>query len=152
LSVLPTYAHHNLAKKLGWTVEKEEWTMKRITQRTAGLAVILSLALATAAMGAPKAERSRKYITVEGQVLQVNRDARTLLVSDYWSKKLYLVTVPKGETFRITFGLYMKTAEPSLEQVRKNNRVRMRCIRSSDKEHLARLDDGREAVVLTATH
>lgn len=125
--------------------------MKRITQRSVALAVTLVLALATLAMSAPKSERSTKYLTIEGQVLQVNQKARTLLVTDYWSKKLYLVNVPKGETFRITFGMNMKTAEPEFTDVRRNDRVRMRCIRT-EKEHLARLDDGREVVVLTAAH
>jgi hypothetical protein len=111
----------------------------------------MMLALATVAMSAPKSERSRKYLTIQGRVLQVNRDARTLLVSDYWSKKLYLVNVPKGETFQITFGMNMKKAEPEFKDVRRNDRVRLRCIRA-DKEHLARLDDGREVVVLTAAH
>jgi hypothetical protein len=102
-------------------------------------------------MSAPKSERSSKYLTIEGRVLQVNPAARTLLVSDYWSKKIYLVKVPEGNSFRITFGMNMKTAEPGIRDVRRNDRVRMRCIRA-DKEHLARLDDGREVVVLTAAH
>ena len=123
--------------------------MKRITHRSGVLAVTLMLALATLAMSATKSERSSKYITIGGRVLQVNLEARTLLVSDdYWSKKLYLVNVPEGETFRITFGLHMNTTEPEIRDVRRNGRVLMRCIRT-DKEHLARLDDGREVVVLT---
>jgi hypothetical protein len=126
--------------------------MERITQRSIALAITLVLTLATAAMSAPKSERSRKHLTIEGRVLQVNRADRTLLVSDLWSKKLYLVNVPKGETFQITFGLFMKSAEPGIEHVRRNDRVRMRCIRSSDPERLARLADGREVVMLTATH
>jgi len=125
--------------------------MERITQRSVALTVTLMLALATLAMGAPKSERSKKYLTIEGRVLQVNREARTLLVSDHWSKKIYLVNVPKGETFRITFGLNMRTAEPQFKDVNRNDRVRMRCIRG-EKEHLALLDDGREVVVLTAAH
>jgi hypothetical protein len=126
--------------------------MKHITQRTMAVSITLMLALASVAMSAPKSTRSDEYIKIEGRVLQVDRDARTLLVSDSRSKKLYLVSVPKGEAFRITFGMNMKTAEPVFEQVRKNDRVRMRCTRASDKQHLARLDDGREVVVLTATH
>lgn len=125
--------------------------MERITRRSGALAVTFMLALATLAMSAPKSERSSKYITIEGRVLEVNREARTLLVSDYWSKKLYLVNVPKGETFRIKFGLNMKTAEPGIQDVHRNDRVLMRCTRTG-KEHLAQLDDGREAVVLTAAH
>lgn len=125
--------------------------MERITQRSIALSVTLILAFATLAMSAPKSERSRKYITIEGRVLQVNSAARTLLVSDDRSKKLYWVDAPRTAAFRITFGLYMKTAEPGIEHVRKNDRVVMRCTRT-EKEHLARLDDGREVVAMTATH
>lgn len=125
--------------------------MERITRRSGAIAVTLVLALATLAMSATKSERFSKHITIEGRVLQVNPQARTLLVSDHWSKKLYLVNVPKGETFRITFGLYMNTSSPELRQVQRNDRVRMRCI-LPDKEHLSRLDDGNEVVVLTAAH
>ena len=125
--------------------------MERITQRSVALAVTLMLALATLAMSAPKSDRSTKYLRIEGQVLQVNQKARTLLVSDYWSKKLYLVNVPKGETVPITFGMNMNIAAPEFRDVRRNDRIRVRCIRS-ENEHLARLDDGREVVVLTATH
>jgi hypothetical protein len=125
--------------------------MERITQRSVALAVTLMLALATLAMSAPKNERSSQYLRIEGQVLQVDQKARTLLVEDYWSKKLYSVHVPEGETFRISFGMNMRKAEPEFQDVRRNDRVRMRCIRS-EKEHLARLDDGREVVVLTAAH
>lgn len=124
--------------------------MKRMTQRIAVLGFTLMLALASVAMSAPKASRPSKYLTIEGRVLQVNQAARTLIVSDFWSKKLYLVNVPKGETFRITFGLNQKVAAPELREVHRNDRVRMRCIRT-DNQHLARLDDGREVIVLTAT-
>jgi hypothetical protein len=124
--------------------------MKRMTQRTAVLGFTLMLALASVAMSAPKASRPSKYLTIEGRVLQVNQTARTLIVSDFWSKKLYLVNVPKGETFKITFGMNQRIAEPELREVHRNDRVRMRCIRT-DNQHLARLDDGREVVVLTAT-
>lgn len=126
-------------------------TIRRlISQRSAALAVTVVLAFATLAMSAPKSERASKYLTIEGRVLQINQEARTLLVSDQWSKKLYLVNVPDGATFNITFGINMKVSEPELYQVKRNDRVRMRCIRS--QEHLARLDDGRQAVVLIAAH
>jgi hypothetical protein len=124
--------------------------MKRTTQRNIGLAVTLAIALATVAMSAPKSERASKYLTVEGQVVQIDQKARTLLVADMWSDNLYLVSVPKGETFKITFGLNMKVTEPELWQARRNDRVRMRCIRG--EEHLARLDDGRQVVIMTAAH
>jgi hypothetical protein len=121
--------------------------MKRITQRSAALAVTLVLAFATVAMSAPKSERASKYLTVEGRVLQINQKARTLLVSDIWSDKLYLVSVPEGATVKITFGLNVRDYAQFWD-VSRNSRVRMRCIRTG--EHLARLDDGREVVVLTA--
>jgi hypothetical protein len=124
--------------------------MKRLTQSSIAAAITLVLMFATVATSAPKSEHAKKAITVEGRVLEVNRDAKTMLVSDRWSKKLYLVSVPKGETFKITFGLYSTLAEARFHQVRKNDRVRMQCIRK-DQEHLARLDDGREVVMLTAT-
>ena len=125
--------------------------MKRITQQRIALAITLMLAFATVAMSAPKKEGSTKYLTIEGRVLQVNQSARTLLVSDQWSKKLYLVNVPKGESFQIKFGLFQNQAEPRFDQVRRNDRVRMRCTHSGS-DHLARLDDGREVAVLTAVH
>jgi hypothetical protein len=124
--------------------------MKRITQRSAALAVTLVLTLATVAMSAPKSERARKYLTISGRVLQIDREARTLLVTEYWSKKLYLVKVPEGESFKITFGLNMRSVAPQLWEVHRNDRVLMRCIRTA--EHLAQLDDGREVVVMTAAH
>ena len=126
--------------------------MKRITQRSIVLSMTLMLAFATVAMSAPKSKRSSKYLTIEGRVLQVNRDARTLLVSDYWSKKVYLVTVPKGEALRITFGRFAKTEEADFTQVHKNDRVRLRCVRDANKEHLARLDGVREVVMLSAAN
>lgn len=125
--------------------------MKRSMQRNLTLAVMLMLAAAALGLAAPKSDRSSRYLTIDGQVLQVNRDARTLLVADLWSKKLYLVHVPKEESFQITFGVNMKTPEAGIRQVNRNDRVRMRCIRA-DKEHLARLDDGREAVNVTTAH
>ncbi|MEK6322761.1 MAG: hypothetical protein AABN33_13885 [Acidobacteriota bacterium] len=124
--------------------------MKRITQGSAVLAVTLVLTFATVAISAPKRERVSKYLTITGRVLQVDQQARTLLVADTWSDKLYMVSVPKGQTFKITFGMYMNVPEAELWQARKNDRVRMRCIRS--QERLAQLDDGRQVVVMTAAH
>ena len=122
--------------------------MKRIHRSHVALALTIVIGLASLAIAAPKAERSSK-LRIEGRVLQIDKNARTLLVSDQWSKKLYLVTVPKGTTFTITFGMNMKYAEPTFSDVNKNDRVRLRCTRNSG-EHLSRLDDGREVVVLTA--
>lgn len=125
--------------------------MKRIQQRTAAFAVTLTmvLTLATVAISAPKHDRASKRFTISGRVLQVDQKARTLLVADQWSEKLYLVSVPKGETFQITFGLNMNVSEPEFWQAHKNDRVRIRCIRS--QEHLAQLD-GRQLVGMIAAH
>ena len=123
--------------------------MRTITQRTAAVALTLVFAFAAVAMGAPKGERSGKYVSISGKVLQINEKARTMLVADTWSPKLYLVNVPKGETFKITFGMNMKKAEASFEDAHRNDRIALRGYRS--EEHLARLDDGREVVLLTAS-
>jgi hypothetical protein len=122
--------------------------MKRIHRSQVAFALTIVITLASLAMAAPKAERAKR-LTVEGRVLQVNTNDRTLLVADHWSKTLYLVSVPKGATFKITFGMNMQYAEPGFSDVRPNDRVRMRCTRNSG-EHLSRLNDGREVVVLTA--
>jgi hypothetical protein len=123
--------------------------MKRITQRSAALTLTLVLAFAAVAMGAPKSERAGKYLSISGRVLQINEKARTMLVADTWSPKLYLVNVPKGETFKITFGMNMKKSEAAFEDVHRNDRVSVRAI--GGEEHLARLDDGRQVVLLTAS-
>lgn len=123
--------------------------MKRITQRSAALTLTLVLAFAAVAMGAPKSERAGKYLTISGRVLQINEKARTMLVADTWSPKLYLVTVPKGEKFKITFGMNMKKAEAQFEDTHRNDRVSLRAFRSED--HLARLDDGSQVVLLTVS-
>jgi hypothetical protein len=122
--------------------------MERIHRSKIALALTVLITLTSLAMAAPKTERSSR-ITVEGRVLQINPEARTLLVSDLWSKKLYLVTVPKEAGFRITFGMNAHYGDPKFSDVRQNDRVRMRCTRNS-REHLSRLNDGREVVVLTA--
>ena len=124
--------------------------MKRITKRSVALAITLVLAFATLATSAPKSEGARKQLKIEGRVLQINKEARTLLVADRWSDKLYLVSVPKDETLKITFGLKMNLAEANFRDVNQDDRVRVRCIRS--QEHLARLDDGRQVTVLAVAH
>jgi hypothetical protein len=123
--------------------------MKRISQRTAALALTLVLAFAAVAIGAPKSERAGKYLSIQGRVLQIDQKARTMLVADSWSPKLYLVTVTKGATFRITFGMNMNKSEAQFEDAHRNDRVSLLGIR--DQEHLARLDDGRQVVLLTAS-
>lgn len=121
--------------------------MKSITRL--GLIAAVFTLFSTLALGAPKTERANKYFKVAGKVIQVDRKDRTLLVTDRLSNKLYLIQVPENTTFKITFGRYMRMAEPTFEDVRTGERIEIRCIRS-DKEHLALLDDGRTASKITA--
>jgi hypothetical protein len=121
--------------------------MKTIT-KLGSIAAAFTL-VSTLALAAPKAERVSKYFSVAGTVLEINKHDRTLLVSDRLSEKLYLIAVPEGVNFKITFGRYMGMAEPGFDDVYINERVEIRCMRS-DKEHLARLNDGRQVSLLTA--
>ena len=119
-------------------------TITRLGSIVAALTVLSTLALA-----APKTERSAKYFKVAGTVIQIDNKDRTLLVEDRLTNKLYLIEVPEWATFKITFGRYMRMAEPGFEDVRAGERVEIRCKRIGT-EHLARLEDGRSAVTLTA--
>ena len=123
--------------------------MRNITRRSTAFAAAFVLALSSVAFAAPKAERAKKYLTLSGKVLKVNVKARMLLVSQDSTDKLYLVSVPEGASFKITFGMYMRLIEPQITDVFKNNRVKMNCTRT-DGEHFAQLEDGRKAVLLTA--
>lgn len=120
--------------------------MKTIN-RLASIAVTLTL-LGIATIAAPKTERLHKHFTVTGTVLQRDNKDRTLLVEDLFSKKLYLIAVPDGATFKITFGRYMRMAAPGFEDVRTGERVQVRCTRNSS-EHLA-LSDGKSVTPLVA--
>ena len=124
--------------------------MKRITHFSAVLAVGLMLALAGTSIGATKSGPAGKYLTVEGKVLAVNTQDRTMLVSDTRSNTLYLVSVPAGKSVRITFGLNMHSAEPQFRDVHQNDRVRLRCARIQDR--LAQLNDDPEVVTVTAVN
>jgi len=122
--------------------------MKRtiqISMLLIGIAVVTS-GLATAA---PKSDRSKKEITVYGRVLKIDNQQQTLLVSDHWTKKLYLVTMPEGARFKIFFGIYRSKDDPAFANVYKGDIVQVRCTRTA-KDHLAKLDDGSEALALTA--
>ena len=119
-------------------------TFDRLISMIAALTLLSMLALA-----APKADRANKYFKVAGKVIQVDNKDRTLLVSDRLSNRLYLIEVPQGTTFKITFGRYMRMTEPELEDVRTGERIEIRCKRG-DTEHLSRLDDGRTAMTVTA--
>jgi hypothetical protein len=121
--------------------------IKNIPRRLMAFAATLVLALSSLAVATPKRERAER-LTIYGRVLKIDKQERTLLVNDHWTKKLYLISVPEGATFKITFGQSMHMSEPGLGDVNKNNVVRMLCVRK-DNEHLSRLDDGRQAIVLT---
>jgi hypothetical protein len=122
--------------------------IRNITGRAAAIALATVFALSSFAYAAPKHERDSKRIEVFGRVLKIDKQARTFLVNDYWTKKLYLVNVPENATFKITFGQYMRLSQPAFGNVSKRDQVRMLC-RYNDNEHLARMDDGRQAIVLT---
>jgi len=107
---------------------------------------LITAGLATAA---PKSD-SKKEINVYGRVLKIDSEQHTLLIADHWSKKLYLVTMPDGARFKIFFGIYRSKDDPSFANVYKNDIVQVRCTRPS-KDRLAKLDDGREALALTAS-
>jgi len=123
--------------------------MRQIIQRSMSLAAMFVLVTVGLAMGAPKTARAMSEITVYGRVLKIDKKERTLLISDHSSKKLYLVTVPEGAQFKIFFGICRSFEYPTLDHVYQTDLVRVRCVRT-DQERLARLDDGRQAVLLTA--
>ena len=123
--------------------------MKTIARLGSIAAAFMLLGLIVAA--APKGQRANKYFTIAGTVLEVDQKEHTLLVADRRSEKLYLIEIPDGATFKITFGNAMLMAKPGLANVNARERVEIRCFRG-DRDHLARLDDGREVVVLTAAN
>jgi len=104
--------------------------------------------LGTLAVAAPKNERANKYFNVNGTVIQVDKKDRTLLIKDRQAN-LYQIDVPEGATFKITFGRYMRMAEPGLDDVRTGERVQIRC-KYTKTDHLSRLADGTQVVRLTA--
>jgi hypothetical protein len=120
--------------------------MKPITELIAIAA--FTFAFGALAVAGPKAERAHKYFTVTGQVIQIDTENRTLLVAERLSKKLYLIEVPPGATFKITFGRYMQMKEPAFGDVRINERIEIRCVRG-ETEHLSQLEDGRVVIKLT---
>ena len=117
--------------------------------RLGSIAAAFTLALTAVALAAPKSDRGNKYFAVAGTVLQINEKEHTLLVEDRSSAKLYLVEMPEGATFQITFGRYMKMREPGFGDVFINERVAIRCVRGN-RDHLALLQDRRPVIVATA--
>lgn len=122
--------------------------MRQTIQRSISL-VGIALVTMGLAMGATKTDRAKSEINVYGRVLKIDSKERTLLISDHASKKLYLVTMPEGARLQIFSGICRFYDSPTFDNVYKSDIVRVRCIRN-DQDHLARLDDGREVVVLTA--
>ena len=123
--------------------------MRQTIQRSISLVGIALVAIGLA-MGAPKTERGKSEFNVYGRVLKIDSKERTLLISDHWSKKLYMVTMPEGARLQIFHGICRSYDSPTFDNVYKSDIVRVRCTRT-DQEHLARLDDGRQVVVLTAS-
>jgi len=117
--------------------------------RKFGTIAIAFAMLGTLAVAASKTERSNKHFTIAGTVLKIDKTDRTLLVADRASNQTYLIEVPEGATFKIVFGKYMQMREPGLNDVNVRERIEIRCVRG-DTEHLARLDDGRSAIAVTA--
>jgi len=122
--------------------------MKRISSISI-IALISVLALSSVGMSATKTQPADKRFTLTGRVLSVDRKAGTMLVNDQWSEKLYLVKVPDGTTFKITFGIHMNRAEAGIWLVNPNDHVNVECRRST-QERLAKLEDGRQAILLIA--
>ena len=121
--------------------------MKTIARLGSIAAAVMLLSTLVAA--APKGQRASKYFTIAGTVLEVDRKEHTLLVADRRSEQLYLIEIPDGTTFKITFGNAMQMAKPGLADVNNKERVEIRCFRG-DRDHLARLDDGRTVIRVTA--
>lgn len=122
--------------------------MNRTTQRSMSLAASIVLALSSFALAAPRAEAAGKYYKVTGEVLKIDTQQRTLLIADRTNERLYLVSMREGATLRITWGRYMRMAEPGFGDVFKKDHVEIRCF--PDSEHLAQLEDGRNALRLAA--
>ena len=122
--------------------------MKTIARLGSIAAAFVLLSMIVAA--APKGQRANKYFTIAGTVLEVDRKEHTLLVADWRSEKTYLIEIPDGTTFKITFGNSMLMAKPGLADVNNKERVAIRCFRG-DRDHLARLDDGRMVIRVTAS-
>ena len=121
----------------------------RTIAKLGSIAVAFTIAMSAVGHAAPKDKHANKYFTVTGQVLQINRAEHSILVRERSSAKLYLIEMPEGATFTITFGRYMRMREPGFKDVFVNERVAIRCQRN-DNERLAQLPDGRSVIALTA--
>lgn len=111
----------------------------------------ISAILSTAALAAPKAERANKYFTIAGTVLRIDDAQRTLLVQEQKSGTQYLIEVPEGVSLKILFGRYMAMSQPGFSAVNRNDRIRIRCKRTSD-DHFSLLDNSSTPTRITATN
>jgi hypothetical protein len=121
-------------------------------KRTIQISIFLiGIALITGglAKATPKSDRSKKEITVYGRVLKIDNNQQTLLISDHWTKKLYLVTMPENARFKIFFGIYRAKDDPAFANVYKGDIVQVRCT-SPSGDRLSKLDDGTEVLALRA--
>ena len=125
--------------------------MKPIKHRSIALTATLAMTFMILAVSAPSAAASSRYQIMTGRVLKIDKKEQQMLVADRSSEKLYLIRVTKEATFKITFGRNSQMSAATLNDVDPGNAVLMRCARD-EQEHLARLDDGREVIVLTAAH
>jgi hypothetical protein len=123
--------------------------MRHTIQRSISLIGIAIVTMGLA-MAAPKTEQTKSAFNVYGRVLKVDQKEHTLLIKDHWSKKLFLVTMPEGARLQIFFGINKSYSYPTFDNVYERDIVRVRCIRTGE-EHLARLDDGTNVEVVTAS-
>ena len=108
-------------------------------------------ALIMIAAAAPSARATGRYQVITGRVLKIDRKERQMIVADRASEKLYLVRVDKEATFQITFGRNSQMSAATLDDLDSGNGVRLNCTRD-EKEHFAKLDGGREVIVMRAAH
>jgi hypothetical protein len=128
--------------------QKGDYAMGRITRFSTALVSVMVLALASVAIASPKKIDKNKPFILSGRVLKVDSHARTFLIEERSTDRLYLVKVPENASFKVTFGRFMTLSYAWFEHVVKDESVRMRVIRSTE-DRLSLLDDGREVVALT---
>jgi hypothetical protein len=114
------------------------------------IAAAFAVAISSVAMATTPSKQGDKEFMVQGRVLNVDRDAHTLLVADRWSKKLYLMTMAEGSRIKITFGASSGLSSAEFKDVQKNNRIAAR-VKRTGGEHLATLKDGRQVIAVTVT-
>jgi hypothetical protein len=127
---------------------KEDPTMKRMLERSVALAAIAVMVIATITTTASATKGEHKRFLLYGRVVEIDREDRTLLVADRLSEKLYLVYMPEGATVRLAFGFSTRISAPGFHDLYKNDQIIAR-VKRADTDHLTRLEDGRQVVVLS---